>query len=464
MFQRTCLLLCAVAAAVFSVPWFRVTSPVAAGGPDADKRKGDPAMATAKGHEWVGTASCAAAACHAGNGPKGAARSEYTTWAIHDPHGKGFSVLHNDKSARIAANLGRGKKAYDDALCLNCHVHPDWAGGKHGERFAKEDGVGCESCHGPAGDWVAVHYLDDWKTKKPAEKEKLGLQDTKDLLKRGQACVTCHVGAPGNDVNHDLIGAGHPRLNFEFGAYQAVLPRHWSDSEDLKRYPDLQARTWRLGQVLSAEAAVRLLAHRAEDEKLPWPEFAEYDCYACHHDLKAKSRRQSEEHYAGRMPGLLPWGGWYTAVLPQAVDASVKEPLADLKKAMQVPYPDRDAVVKHARAILRELQGLSAEIMKSPTPGPDDLLERFKKVARNGDALAAGNWDEAAQLYLALAALHHARRDAEPGKPLTDLQNTLKQMGSELRFPAGFDSPRGNFPSAALGKQLRSIQKQIRIR
>src|SRR5438067_10118118 len=33
-----------------------------------------------------GVASCASMACHHGNGPKGAWRSEYTTWVTYDPH------------------------------------------------------------------------------------------------------------------------------------------------------------------------------------------------------------------------------------------------------------------------------------------------------------------------------------------------------------------------------------------
>ncbi|HEV8058888.1 MAG TPA: hypothetical protein VGP68_03395, partial [Gemmataceae bacterium] len=82
----------------------------------------------------------------------------------------------------------------------------------------------------------------------------------------------------------------------------------------------MEVRAWALGQVLSAQAALELLATRASDTGRPWPEFAEYDCFACHHDLKSKSWRAAEQLH-GREPGTPNWGGWFTTLLPQALAA-----------------------------------------------------------------------------------------------------------------------------------------------
>jgi hypothetical protein len=41
----------------------------------------------------------------------------------------------------------------------------------------------------------------------------------------------------------------------------------------------------------------------------PWPDFARFDCYACHHDLKVPSWRQ-ERGYGGRTPGRPPVPFW----------------------------------------------------------------------------------------------------------------------------------------------------------
>src|SRR5262249_53689511 len=152
------------------------------------------------------------------------------------------------------------------------------------------------SCHGPAEKWLTTHYLREWQQKKPEEKEALGLRPTKDLVVRAQVCVTCHVGGSGSEVNHDLIAAGHPRLRFEYGAYLANLPKHWDEKKDRKGRPDFDAQVWAVGQVVSMQASLQLLEHRAAAPKAPWPEFAEYDCFACHHDLADQKWRRDPKY------------------------------------------------------------------------------------------------------------------------------------------------------------------------
>src|SRR5205807_4323806 len=127
-----------------------------------------------------------------------------------------------------------------------------------------------------------------WGNLSAHQKQELGMWDTQSLEGRARACATCHVGAPGREVNHDLIAVGHPRLRFDFGAAHTRLPQHWDRRKDLQRYPDLEARAGAVGQVVSARAALELLVFQADDSVAkknppPWPEFAAYDCAACHH-------------------------------------------------------------------------------------------------------------------------------------------------------------------------------------
>src|SRR6185312_10631892 len=124
-----------------------------------------------------------------------------------------------------------------------------------------------------------------------------GMARLYDIGERALACAGCHVGAPADpergypvrDMNHDMIAAGHPRLNFDFADYQRRLPPHWQEKDRLAaaatpRPPDFEAKGWLVGRVAAAEAACRLTADRAR-RLAPWPEFAEFNCYACHHDL-----------------------------------------------------------------------------------------------------------------------------------------------------------------------------------
>ena len=83
------------------------------------------------------------------------------------------------------------------------------------------------------------------------------MRPTKDLLARGQACAECHVGKGTADVNHDLIAAGHPRLNFEYGSQLAKLPKHWRVADDKARHPDYEAKVWALGQILAGQGVAR---------------------------------------------------------------------------------------------------------------------------------------------------------------------------------------------------------------
>src|SRR5262249_41149913 len=147
------------------------------------------------------------------------------------------------------------------------------------------------------------------------------------LAARTHTCMKCHVGDSSQEVDHVLIAAGHPRLRFEYGAYYANYPRHWAPLGEKETDPTYEAFTWALGQVVTARSALELLIARASDEPSRvrnWPEFSEYDCTACHHDLKQQSGRQ--EYYQkladrGIIPakikaGQLPWGTWYYPLLP----------------------------------------------------------------------------------------------------------------------------------------------------
>ncbi|HEV3004804.1 MAG TPA: multiheme c-type cytochrome, partial [Pirellulales bacterium] len=185
---------------------------------------------------WVGVSSCSAQPCHGD-----VARdqvwpiwgNEVTVWLERDRHAQAYRVLSNELSKKMAERLQLGVPANRSAKCLGCHSPADF-GASAAEPFLA-DGVGCESCHGPAEQWLAKHTLQGWRDKPSRAKRELGLVDTNDLHDRAKACAVCHVGSaaadssPGGEVNHDLIAAGHPALKFEFTAYLAKMPKHWTE-------------------------------------------------------------------------------------------------------------------------------------------------------------------------------------------------------------------------------------------
>lgn len=377
--------------------------------------------------QLVGAASCSASVCH-GGADLGHPRSEATTWRALDPHAHAYDSLLMPQSQAIARHLfGDGTQAHDAPLCLKCHVHPHHDQAR--PNFRKADGVSCESCHGAAGEWLTPHYRSGWQQ---ADKKAHGMSDTKSLPGRASVCVTCHVGTPDANVDHDMIAAGHPPLRFEFTSYFANLPPHWDVAKDRKvNEPDDVSRlhAWALGQDVSAATAAELLAYRADAKngKL-WPEFAELDCFACHHDLHAKSSRQSKEHLQTRRPGKLMLNNWYFAMSWLT--------LPDVGEVTRVPVatPEFDPIKDRAR-ILEMAQKTTTKRremvrVRQPNAQQHVMLKQVEKlVSMRKDDISFD--DFSAQLYLAMLAAVPQRED--------ELTERLRRG---LKFPMGYNSPR----------------------
>jgi cytochrome c554/c'-like protein len=348
---------------------------------------------------YVGAGACSAAACHNSHIPQATTGSEYSTWITRDPHARAYEILFNKRSQAMQTKLRRNVAAYEDGRCLRCHVAPNYDVAKPPTSYFKTDGVSCESCHGPASAWINRHHLDAWQQTTAFEKLRLGMHDTSSLVGRAQVCAKCHVGAAGMEVDHELIAAGHPRLNFEFSAFHAHLPRHWSDAKDRAGKADFDAEAWVAGQLATAHAALDLLAARAGDAKA-WPEFAEFDCAACHHRLQDPSPRQK---LGVRKPGSWPWGT-HVALLPIAVanekDADkLRERVLSLQKIMNASQANRTAIATAARAAELDLRALLPRADVGAAPNRKQFeLALFAR--RNGASV-----DELTQIHLALAAL-----------------------------------------------------------
>ena len=429
---------------------------------------------------YQGVGGCAAMACHHQNGPKGSSRSEYSTWAGSDKHSQAYAVLFDEWAQTIERNYRRLPdlklaKAYEDQLCLKCHVHPEIATANFSDRFSHNDGVGCENCHGPAEGWLTLHYRSDWKDKPSAEKASLGFRDLKDLNVRSQSCVACHVGAPGMEVDHDLIAAGHPRLAFEFAGYHALMPRHWKET-GRNAQPDFEARAWTIGQLTTAKASLTLLADRAAraassqtSKKQPWPEFAEYDCFACHHDLKSNTKT-AQRPQSSRAVGTLPWGDWYfssaTSVFArQSGDSKDISHLLSLRSMLEQPYPDPAGVEKHAKACIEKLNAAleSANKANYDQAAVEQIFAELAKSSPVGWPQST-SWDSATQTYLGLAAIHASLHEMKKGfNP--ELKQSIEQYGKLLdrsfpKLPRGRATSPRDFDFEKARQQREQIDRQ----
>lgn len=434
-----------------------------------------------------GAGSCSARACHGGLEPSktpgsSVDRNEYTTWVTRDRHARAYQVLVDDpRSSMMIKRLGWSKAAYQEDRCLVCHSTPLGArpAGTAEALDIRQEGVSCEACHGSSSGWIGEHTKAEWKADRadPARSASIrrraqnlfGMLPTYDLADRALTCAGCHVGSPANpaagfpiarSVDHDMIAAGHPRLTYEFSAYYDAMPHHWRASRDAGA--DFSARAWMTGQIASSRTAIALLQDRAKNVspgKAPWPEFAEYDCYACHHALRDEPWRR--EH---RRTGWPAWGTWTSDMTVKLADdaallkpASVRSALDELHTLMSRPAPQTAAVATAAGEAVHALDGWLDRVGRT---SPDArgvlsaaeirrLIEQLDPRAHSG---AVADWDHASQTYMALAPLLETQKKLAPSEVDPSLVKLLPRFYEQLRFPPGFDSP-ARFDPSKLGRE-----------
>ncbi len=217
---------------------------------------GQPRNPAGGGARFLGAASCSSSLCHGGGSP---ARNAFTIWQRSDPHRRAAATLAGTRAARIAQGLFLASAA-GSTRCTECHTP---LAGVPEERLSKgldaqAEGVSCESCHGPAQNWVRSHTRRDFTH---VQNVQTGVREVRDLYARANTCVACH-----QVLEPDVLAAGHPPLLFELDAQTVAEPRHWTDLGDF-----FGPQAWLTGQA----AALRELSWALSREAEPTPEARE---------------------------------------------------------------------------------------------------------------------------------------------------------------------------------------------
>ena len=422
------------------------------------------------GHRLVGVAGCNAVSCHGGRSLVG---GEASAWQARDVfHRRAYEVLFNDVALAMAKKLDLKQGAHKEARCLACHSSAREPNAVHGERFAIEFGIGCESCHGPAGDWIAKHTTRTWKSLSDAQKSALGFRDLRPLTARTETCVACHIGSPAATVDHDLIAAGHPRLAFEMSSYHALLPRHWSSAAEVQDDPGQDVRLWAIGQVASAKAMSDVAAHRAkqatlEKSNIVLPDFAEFDCIACHHDLaELKPGRPTRPSPLG----VPRWGSWsvpparFLARESQggtAASDSLKK-LVALMDQSRLRAANADELAKVAQQSSDHLGTWlhSLESSRYDAGKATHLLHRVISTETDADWLPT--WDGQMQRYLATAAASQSIQRLTGRDPFARSSGSpaLAIFPQRLKYEPGYATPHG-FDPLEVDQLLVALRKSL---
>lgn len=242
--------------------------------------------ATAQGlHQGVhqGVASCAGSTCHGRQEADGPVvrQNELLTWQdVSSPsgaHARAWHVLKQPRSIAIASRLGLGP-AHEAPACLACHAD---TAVQRGPRFQISDGVGCETCHGAASEWLASHAAIGATH---AANVGAGMRPLDQPRARAALCLDCHLGGNGDRfVTHRMMAAGHPRLSFELDLFTTLQQHHDEDADYRARKSASGAvNLWAVGQAMAVERALRLYARADRGQDGAFPEFTFFDCRTCH--------------------------------------------------------------------------------------------------------------------------------------------------------------------------------------
>jgi hypothetical protein len=304
------------------------------------------------------------------------------------------------------------------------------------------EAVGCESCHGPAEAWLAIHHTPVFRTLTAHEKSGLGMINTKNLKVRAALCADCHVGSaspqsngqPARQVTHDMIAAGHPVLRFELSAYHDCLPKHWDHLAERAAKDDFQQQLWAHGSIASGQSALQLLrfraTHRNEGVSV-WPEFSEFSCTACHSPLPSTSTRA--QFTIGGANGRIAFGQWNYSHLPAARMALTGRPTSELNNYLENIRESMGSTLGRSNDALdmRLVDSINrAYGLLQSVPTTNYLCQSIPNVLRN-HVTFADEIDAATQNYLALIAF---KRDFDhaAGKPANVTEAKLESIRSAL--------------------------------
>jgi hypothetical protein len=393
--------------------------------------------------KYNGPGGCAASSCHGSVQPRTTTRvfqNEYTIWIAQDKHARAFSVLRNNVSERIGKILNIGTPA-QAAKCLVCHslyVTPE----QQAQTFELNDGVSCENCHGPASGWLGPHTTKNWPHEKSVQ---LGMYDTRNLENRTAKCLTCHLGTAEKFVDHEMIAAGHPDLTFELGLFSFVMPPHWKMPEQDKPWRQVQA--WGVGQAVQLRESFNRLARRSKGPI--WPEYAEIDCFSCHHSLtRPEDSWRQARGYAGRRPGNPPWNESRVVVFRDLVaeispssSKQLNDQIAQLATLMNQLNGNREQIAAAAMGA----SALADQVVKQvDAQGYDSglTLRLMRRVAADGTAISIEGERAAEQGAFTLDSLFRAYNQNEKPGNGPEIRAAIDGLFAQLQDPSAYSAPR----------------------
>jgi hypothetical protein len=426
--------------------------------------------AQAPGSAFVGVATCGGTTCHGRSEGNGAVVRQDELMIWQDPaspagaHSRAYAVLGSQRSREIARRLGLpGNDATRAEMCLGCHTTAAPAG-RRGPRFQVSDGVGCESCHGPAGNWLASHYAVGGSH---AANVSRGMVPLDNVRARANVCLDCHFGSadPGQFVNHRIMAAGHPRIAFELDLFTTLQAHHAEDAD----YAARKARpnpvqTWAVGQAMALERSLTLFATSDRGTEGIFPEFYFFDCHSCHRRISDDPRFEPSAVANPARPiplGMPPYNDENMIMLSAAARV-VSPALAarferDSRAFHRAIASDRISAVR-AAAALRDSARALASAFGSAALGRDQTFAIVDAITSTAISDRFTDYAGSVQAVMATDTLLSALvgGGAVPSERANSIRGDINLAYQAVRDPNSYEP--GQF-RAALGRAAAAIRR-----
>jgi hypothetical protein len=406
----------------------------------------------------LGVVNCASSLCHGSVTSwkdSNVLQNEYVTWSRVDKHStRAYQVLLEERSQRIARNLGLKEPAHQAKICLDCHTHNPPAA-LRGERFKTAEGIGCEACHGPAEKWIDAHVA---AGATHADNVAHGLYPTNEPVAQARLCLSCHFGNKDKFVTHRMMGAGHPRMSFELDTFSQTEPAHFVIDADWRRRKGSwdTARVWAIGQTLAASELLDVLVDPKRNHDGLFPELVVFDCHACHHSMSDIRWSPRTNASPGRIrlndANLLMLRQIVRRALPEAQSADFEARVAQLHRAVA---GDGGDAIEAAKALRETLDGVARQLA-SRYFGPADLRAMVAGLVEDGLNGQYRDYSGAEQATMAVGSLLNYLGKRGELRDLRAVNAALDRLHESVKDDEKYRPERFRAALADLGKLVRS--------
>ncbi len=219
------------------------------------------------------------------------------------------------------------------------------------------------------------------------------------------------------------------------------MPPHWKEAD---KDPWLPVRSLSVGQAVQLREQLKRLAR--ESANGIWPEYAELDCFACHHSLTAaKDSWRQDRGYAGRRPGNTPWNLSRYVVLRHVIQEADPAAAQQLKSEIDrvyslvtAPGSDRKQIAAQASAVAETADRL-AQRMASMKYDQPMTLRLMKSISTDADFIAEQGERAAEQATMALDSLFVAYTMNAPLANDQQIRAAIHGLFQQLEDPSAYN-------------------------